>query len=462
MTRLRTPFYALVFLAVLALLASARPAPAAVFDPETATLANGMQVVVVSKRSAPVITHMVWYKVGAMDEPQGKSGLAHFLEHLMFKGTDKFPSGRFSEIVAQNGGQENAFTSSDYTAYYQSIAADRLELVMRLESDRMRNLKLDPEEIETERLVILEERRSRTDNRPSSRLAEQADAAFYKNHPYRQPVIGWEHEIRGLTPADIKDFYDRWYAPNNAVLVVVGDVSMADVLPLAKKYYGIIPASDLPAPIDWREPPHQADIMVELRDRDVTQPSWSKRFLAPGYLYGATEHAYPLQVLAEVLSGGATSRLYSALVVKDKVAASAGAWYSAENRGPSTFGFYVSPAPGKSLDEASAAMQDSIAGILRDGVTEDEVARAIVRLTDAAELAKDSFQGIARTLGAAVTVGRSAQDVEDWPDRIAAVTTEQVNAALHHVLDGKGALVSKLLPLDADATEAKTSAEEKS
>ncbi|WP_425403416.1 M16 family metallopeptidase [Hwanghaeella sp.] len=459
---MRPRYLLAAFVAGLALSALSIRAEAAVFDPETATLSNGMEVVVVSKRSAPVITHMVWYKVGAMDEPQGKSGLAHFLEHLMFKGTENIPSGQFSEIVAKNGGQDNAFTSSDYTAYYQAIAADRLELVMKLESDRMRNLKLDPEEIETERQVILEERRSRTENRPGARLAEQADAAFYLNHPYGRPIIGWAHEIRGLTPQDIIDFYDRWYAPNNAVLVVVGDVAMADVLPLAEKYYGSLPVRDVPKPIDWREPPHQAEGTVVLRDRDVTQPSWSKRYLAPSYLYGATEHAYPLQVLVEVLSGGTTSRLYSSLVVEDKVAASAGAWYSADSRGPSTLGFYVSPAPGKTLDEASAAMEATVSDIIRDGVTEDEVQRAIIRLTDAAELAKDSFQGIARTLGAAVTIGRTAEDVEAWPERIAAVTVDQVNQAMRFVLQEKGALVSKLLPANAPTQEAQANGKGKS
>ncbi len=462
MIRMRSPFYLAAFAAVLVFSITVRHADARVFDPETATLSNGMQVVVVSKRSAPVITHMVWYKVGAMDEPQGKSGLAHFFEHLMFKGTEKVPAGQFSEIVAKNGGQDNAFTSSDYTAYYQAIAADRLELVMQLESDRMRNLKFDPKEIETERQVILEERRSRTENRPGARLAEQADAAFYMNHPYGRPVIGWAHEIRDLTHEDIKAFYDRWYAPNNAVLVVVGDVDMGDVLPLAEKYYGSLPVRDVPDPVKWREPPHQADGTVVLRDRDVTQPSWSKRYLAPSYLYGASEYAYPLQVLVEVLSGGSTSRLYSSLVVQDKVAASAGAWYSADSRGPATLGFYVSPAPGKSLDDAAAAMEAKMADILRDGVTEDEVQRAIVRLTDAAELAKDSFQGIARTLGAAVTIGRSAQDVEAWPDRIAAVTVDQVNEAMRHVLTDQGALVSKLLPAAASTQEGETAGKEKS
>ena len=462
MTRTRNPFFLTAFLTLLALSFTARYADAGVFDPETATLSNGMEIVVVTKRRAPVITHMVWYKVGAMDEPQGKSGLAHFFEHLMFKGTEKVPAGQFSEIVAKNGGQENAFTSLDYTAYYQSIAVDRLDLVMRLEADRMRNLRFDPAEIETERQVILEERRSRTENRPGARLAEQASAAFYRNHPYGRPIIGWAHEIRDLSLEDLKAFYDRWYAPNNAVLVVVGDVTMADVLPLAKKHYGAIAARDVPAKVDWREPPHLSEGTVVLRDRDVTQPSWSKRYLAPGYLYGEVEHAYPLQVLVEVLSGGTTSRLYSSLVVEDKIAASAGAWYSAEGRGPSTLGFYVSPAPGKSLDDASAAMEAAVERVLRDGVTEDEVSRAIIRLTDAAELAKDSFQGIARTLGAAVTIGRTAADVEAWPDRIAAVTVDQVNEALRFVLSGKGALISKLLPADAPTLEAQAVTKEKS
>ena len=439
-----------VLIALFVLVAGPGPARAAIFDPQTARLANGLEVIVVTSRRAPVVSHMVWYKVGSIDEPQGLSGIAHFLEHLMFKGTPTVPAGEFSKTVSRNGGQDNAFTSYDYTGYYQSIAADRLELVMKLEADRMRNLILDPAEIETERAVVLEERRSRVESTPGARLSEQASAAFYLHHPYGRPIIGWEHEINAITPDDLRAFYDRWYGPNNAVLVVVGDVSMDDVLPLAEKYYGAIPAREIAPPLKWIEPEHRAERTISLADPDVTQPSWSKRFIAPGYLYGATEHAYPLQVLSQIIGGGATSRLYNALVIEQKVASSAGAWYGPDNRGPSTFGFYVSPANGKPLDAAVAAMEAEVEKLRRDGVTQDEVDRAIVRLTDAAEYAKDSFEGIARTLGSAAVIGRSPADVEAWPASIAAVTLEQVNAALEYVLAGRGALTTRLLPAETD------------
>ncbi len=443
--------------AALILLAGQGAAAASVFNPETAVLSNGMEVIVVSKRRAPVVSHMVWYKVGSIDEPQGLSGIAHFLEHLMFKGTETVPAGEFSQIVKRNGGQDNAFTSYDYTGYFQSIAADRLELVMRLEADRMRNLVLDPAEIETERDVVLEERRSRTDNSPGARLREQASAAFFMNHPYGRPIIGWEHEIRDITREDLQAFYDRWYGPDNAILVVVGDVSMEEVLPLAEKYYGAIPSRNIAPPVAWVEPPHTADRSVSLSDPDVRQPSWSKRYIAPSYLYGATEHAYPLQVLTEIISGGSTSRLYAKLVVEDKVAASAGAWYSPSSRGPSSIGFYVSPANGGSLEDAVAAMEVEIANLRENGVTQDEVDRAIIRLTDAAEIAKDSFQGIARTLGGAAVIGLTAEDIEAWPERIAAVTRDRINAALRHVLTDRGAMTTRLLPAaDADNPEGKS------
>lgn len=437
-------------LSVLWLLPAAAPAPASVFDPEVAMLDNGMQVIVVSKRIAPVVTHMVWYKVGSIDEPQGRSGIAHFLEHLMFKGTEKVPAGRFSEIVAQNGGRDNAFTSYDYTGYFQSIASDRLDLVMELEADRMRNLILDPDQIETERDVVLEERRTRTENSPASRLREQASAAFYRNHPYGRPIIGWEHEIRAITPEDLEAFYDRWYAPDNAVLVVVGDVTMDDVLPLAEKHYGAIPARNVAPPVDWEEPPHRGTQTMELRDQNVREPSWSKRYMAPGFVYGDTEHAYPLEVLSEVLSGGSTSLLYSRLVVEDKVASSAGAWYSGSGRGPGSFGFYVAPAQGRSLEEASAAMEEEIAKLLKSGVSEDDVRRAIIRLQDSAEFAKDSFSGIARAFGAAITTGQTVEDVEAWPERIGQVTVDQVNAALRHVLETDSAMITRLLPTEGE------------
>ena len=422
------------------------PGRAVVFSPETFTLDNGMQVVVVSNHRVPVVTHMIWYKVGAMDEPPGKSGLAHYLEHLMFKGTKTLKPGEFSAIVARNGGQENAFTSQDYTGYYQSVAVDRLELMMKIEADRMTNLVLTDEIIEPERQVVIEERRSRTDNEPSAMLREQVNTALFQNYPYRIPIIGWQHEIEGLTRDDLLSFYRTWYAPNNAVLVISGDVTVDMVRPLAEKYYGVIPARPLPERVAWQEPPLNADRTVQMKHARVRQPAWSRRFIAPGVQYGAAEYADALQVLGEILSGGATSRLYRTLVVEEKVAVEAGAWYDGDGRGPGVFGFYISPPQNGDIHAAAAAMDAEIKKLIEEGVTEDEVARAVSQLRDSAIYALDSYRTPARVLGAALVVGRTIEDVETWPDRIGAVTVDAVNRAIAAVLKDQHSVTALLLP----------------
>jgi len=421
-------------------------ARAKVFGAESFTLANGLTVVVVPNPRAPVIKHMVWYRVGGADEGEGESGIAHFLEHLMFKGTRQRPAGEFSRLVAKNGGRENAFTSYDYTAYHQTIAKDRLEMVMALEAERMTGLVITSDEVERERLVVLEERRTRTDNNPSSRLREQMAAVQFYNYPYRRPVIGWEHEIRALDRERILAFYRRWYAPNNAVLVVAGDITAAELKPLAEKHYGAIPVAAPVVRVRPDEPPQTAAREVVLRDPRVPQPSWSRSWLAPSLLWGAREHAYALEVLAEILGGGATARLYRALVLDAGIADGAGAFYDSSTRGPSRFGFYASPrrevAPEKVEQEAEA----EIAKILANGVDPDEVARAKTRMKAAAVLARDSLNTGAQTLGAALALGLTVEDVESWPERIDAVTPAQVNAAARFVLAGSGHVTGRLLP----------------
>ena len=264
------------FLAAVLLLFAFQTAEAGVFNPETFTLKNGMQVVVISNHRAPIVRHMVWYKVGAADEPRGKSGIAHFFEHLMFKKTTTLKSGEFSRIIAKNGGRDNAFTSHDYTGYHQSIAVDRLGIVMKLEADRMRGLILEDDQIEPERQVVLEERRSRTDNSPGAKLSEQMSAAMFINYPYHDPVIGWEHEIKALTKADLMKFYDQWYRPNNAILVVAGDITAAQLRPLAEKYYGSLPrGADVKRERTIEPPPNAAIRVTECASRafgDVISP----------------------------------------------------------------------------------------------------------------------------------------------------------------------------------------------
>lgn len=422
-------------------------AGAGVFDPETFTLKNGMAVVVIPNHRVPVVTHMVWYKVGSADEPPGKSGIAHFLEHLMFKGTRKLASGEFSRILARNGGRENAFTSHDYTGYYQSIAVDRLEMVMEMEADRMTNLVFDAKEVEPERQVIFEERRNRTGNNPSALLAEHVNATLYLNHPYRRPVIGWEHEIRGLTIADLMSFYRRWYVPNNAILVVAGDITAEELRPLAEKTYGRIPAAPARLRVRPGEPPHRAARRVTLKDPRVRQPSWSRTFLAPSYTEGATEHVYALQVLAEIL-GGATGPLYRSLVVEQKLAVSAGAYFEPDRLGPGTFGFYASPRPGVSMEKLEAAMEAELARVVDKGVTGKEARRAKGRLQAEAVYARDSLGTGARVLGGALAIGLTVEDVESWPERIGAVTVPEINAAARDVLGQAASVTALLLPED--------------
>ena len=426
--------------------AGASRVEARVFDPETFTLDNGLQVVVITNRRAPIVTHMLWYKVGAADEAAGESGNAHFLEHLMFKGTDTLAPGEFSRIIALNGGQENAFTSYDYTGYYQTVARDRLEIVMKHEADRMTHLQLTDEVVLPEREVILEERRSRIDNDPGPQLREMMQATLYLNHPYRIPIIGWEHEIDALNTETALAFYRRWYAPNNAVLIVAGDVTAAELRPLAETYYGKIPARSVPERKRAAEPPSHAPRSVTLRSPRVRQPSVSIAYLAPSYNSEGGEHAYALQILDEILGGGTTSRLYRSLVVEQALAAGAGSSYSSAAYDLSSFNFHASPRPGIELEKVEAALREQIARVRKDGVTEDEVAAAKRRLRASTVYARDSLNTAPNVFGRALTTGSTVEDVEAWPDRIAAVTAEQVNAAALAVLLENRSVTGRLLP----------------
>lgn len=433
--------------------AAALPATAQMFDPDTFTLENGLEVVVIENHRVPVVYHMVWYKVGAADEPPGQSGIAHYLEHLMFKATETLPAGEFSRIVARHGGRDNAFTASDFTGYHQSISREHLGLVMELEADRMANLRLTEEDAIPELAVVLEERRQRVDNNPASVLHEQAQAALFQHHPYRIPIIGWEHEIRELTADHATAFYDLHYAPNNAVLVVAGAVTADEVRELAEIHYGPIPARDVPPRIRVQEPPPQAPRRVTLESPQVEQPNWSRRYLAPSYTAGESEHAHALQVLAEVLGGGTTSRLYRSLVIDQRIATGAGAFYSASALDLGSFGVSASPRPGLGDADGMAALERAVdaelAAILEDGVTAEEVEAAVFRARASAIYARDSLSSGAYSLGAALSSGRTVEDVEDWPNRIAAVTPEQVQAAARAVLVDRASVTAILLPQPA-------------
>ena len=409
-------------------------------------LENGMKVVVVNNARVPVVTHMVWYKVGSADEGPGESGIAHFLEHLMFKGTKTRKSGEFSQIVARNGGRENAFTSYDYTAYFQTIASDRLETVMALEADRMTNLVITPKEVEPERQVVLEERRSRTDNNPGAVLGEHITASLFLNHPYRNPIIGWEHDIKTLDIDSILAFYKRFYQPNNAILVVVGDITAAKLKPLAEKYYGVIPPGLSADRNRAKEPPQKSARRVVHSDKRVRQSSWRRTYVAPSLLWGEKKYAYPLEVLADVIGGGASSRLYRKLVVEDEVAVSAGAYYSGAGNGPGRFTFYASPRGAVSLEALEKKVEKAIKKLVKNGITEEELRRAKSRMLALAIYARDSLAGAARSLGSSLAAGIPVVEVEAWPERIEAVTLPQILEAAASTFIEQRSVTGLLLP----------------
>ncbi len=394
------------------------------------TLDNGMRAVVIEDHRAPVVTHMVWYKVGSADEPAGKTGIAHFLEHLMFKGTEKIASGEFSKTVAQNGGQDNAFTSRDYTAYFQRIAKDRLGLVMEMEADRMRNLVIAEDEVVSERDVVLEERNSRTDSSPSAKFREQYSAALYLNHAYGDPVIGWRSELAKLNRKDALEFYERFYAPNNATLVVAGDVTPEEVQALAEEHYGPIASVDLELAVRGQEPPHIAARRLVMSDARVSQDSFSRTYLAPSYVTGEGNEAEALSLLADILSGGTTRRLPKMLTIETDLAIYAGAYYSGMSRDSGEFGFYGAPKGETTLTELEGAIDWMIADLLENGITEEELARAKKKAIASEVFSYDSQTSMAQSYGAALTIGLSLERLEDWQEILESVTVEDVmNAA---------------------------------
>ena len=411
-------------------------------------LNNGMQVVVIEDHRAPVVTHMVWYRVGAADEKAGKSGIAHFLEHLMFKGTDTMAPGEFSQIVSANGGQENAFTSFDYTGYYQKVSADRLPLMMQIEADRMQNLILSEEEVLPERDVVLEERNARVENSPGALLREQRNAMQYFNHHYGIPVIGWKHEIAQLTQQDALDFYKQYYAPNNAILIVAGDTTPDEVRALAQEHYGKrTPSDNLPERIRAQEPPHLAPLRIEMHDARVRQPQMIRTYLAENRKPGDQTEAAALEMLAQLLGGsGITSYLGQELQLKQKVALNISAFYRGVSLDQDTFGLFVLPAPNVTQEEAEAALDAALQAFLDSGIDEEHLARLKIQAKAGQIYARDSLSGLARRYGAALTSGLTIEDVQNWPDVLQAVTADDVKAAARKVLNMNNSVTSWLLP----------------
>lgn len=411
------------------------------------TLDNGMQVVVVEDHRAPVVVHMVWYRAGAADEPPGRSGIAHFLEHLLFKATDTMQAGEFSDVVAANGGSDNAFTSYDYTAYFQRIAADRLGLMMGMEADRMRNLLLGQDDVLTERDVILEERSQRTDTEPGALLREQMNAALYMNHPYGVPVIGWRHEMETLSRADALVFYRRYYAPDNAVLVVAGDVLPDDVRALAQQHYGVLePTGNLPERTRPSEPPQLAERRIIYRDARVSQPYMRRVYLAPERDSGDQEQAAALVFLAEILGGSsATSVLGRALQFEQQVAVYTGAGYSSTSLDDSTFSLIIVPNQGVTIAEAEESMDQVIANFMRDGIDMNQFERIKMQIRASEIYALDDVGDLADRYGRALTSGLTIADVEAWPQVLQDVTPQDVMAAASLVLNRDHAVTGWLM-----------------
>jgi zinc protease len=432
--------------------ANAAPAPA----PQSFTLDNGLTLVVIEDHRAPVVTQMVWYRIGAADDPAGQSGLAHFLEHLMFKATDELPEGGFSRIVAENGGSDNAFTSADYTAYVQRIAADRLDLVMGMEADRMVDLAPTEASVLSERDVVIEERRQTVDSDPGARFAEERMASLYLNHPYGRPIIGWEHEIANLTPSNAMAFYRSHYAPNNAVLVVAGDIDADAVLRLAQVHFGPIPASAAVALRDRpQEPPHRAARRIKMRDARVSEPVVTRSYLAPQRRTGDQNEAAALVVLAALLGGSpVTSVMGRDFLLGEGVAIDAGASYSNTGLDAQTFDLYVVPKPGVGLAETEAALDQLIARFIESGPDAAQLTRIKRQIRAAETYILDDLAARASRVGTALTSGLTLEDVGEWPGLLQSVTAEDVQAAAQSVFRIENSVTGWLMPPGDDLQEA--------
>ena len=408
-------------------------------------LANGMQVLVIPDHRAPVVTQMLWFKVGAVDDPPGISGLAHFFEHMMFRGTKANPDDAFSQIVAKNGGENNAFTDHDYTAFYEQIAKDRLPLAMKLEADRLANLDLSDSHVGPERDVVLEERRMRVDNEPQALLGEQMRAALHLSHPYGRPVIGWSDEVRRIDRVSAQDFYDHHYAPNNATLVIAGDVTPDDVRKMAQDAYGKVPARTLEPRAEFTEPPRMAETRFSITRSDARVPIFSRIYRVPSYAVARPGQAEGLETYAQLLGGDQTSTLYRVLVEEKKLASEAGASYDGYARDAAEFSVYAVPRPGVSLENLEKAVDQVLAGFAAAPVKAGDLNRAKTQLVAAVTYRHDNQFAMAQAYGTALMIGLTADDVNDWPNRIRSVNAEDVRKAAGS-LDRKNAVSATLRP----------------
>ncbi|WP_407528695.1 M16 family metallopeptidase [Methylobacterium oryzisoli] len=430
--------------------------------PEVASfvLDNGLDVVVIPDHRTPVATHMIWYRNGSADDPLGQSGIAHFLEHLMFKGTETHPVGTFSKVVSGLGGQENAFTSFDYTAYFQRVARDNLRTMMEFEADRMTGLVLDDAVVAPERDVVLEERRMRVETDPSAQLSEAMAASLFVHHPYGIPIIGWMHEIEDLNRTHALAYYERFYTPENAILVVAGDVTVDEVRRLAEETYGrVAPRGARPVRQRPREPEPRAARRLSVADPKVEQPTLQRLYLTPSCITAREGEGHALELLAEVMGGGPTSYLYRSLVMEQGVAVNAGAWYMGSAMDDTRFSVYAVPAEGVSLEALEQAVDATLRRLPGEALSPEALERAKTRLVAETVYSSDSQSSLARIYGSALAIGESIEDVRRWPADIEAVEARRLAAVAERYLVPARSVTGYLTKArEADAPTAITAA----
>jgi zinc protease len=433
-------------------LLAALPAAAFAGNIQEMKFPNGFKVVVQEDHRSPVVVSQVWYRAGSVDEFNGTTGVAHVLEHMMFKGTKAVPAGQFSRIVAAAGGRENAFTSRDYTVYFQQLEKSHLELSFRLEADRMVNLNMSDAEFAKEVQVVMEERRWRTDDRAQSQVDEQLAALAFKANPYGRPVIGWMNDLVNMTANDARDWYKRWYTPNNATLVVVGDVNPQQVFALAKKYFGSLKARDLPKRKPQDEPAQKGERRAIVK-APAKLPYVALAYRAPKLVRMDDWEPYALEILAGVMDGNPASRLNHELVRQQRIAVSVGAGYDAINRGPALFEFGGTPSEGHSADELEKGIRAQIEKVKKEGITEDELQRVKAQVIAADVYQRDSMFYQAMQIGMLESTGFSWRDIDEMPKRLQAVTAEQVKEVANKYLTDDQLSVATLDPQPIDENQ---------
>ncbi len=441
-----------IFLAAWLLLPGVTSAAQSADAVEVRELGNGLRVIVKTDRRAPVVVSMVWYRIGSIDEQNGVTGVAHVLEHMMFKGTKAVAPGEFSRLIAAAGGRENAFTSRDYTGYFQTLHKSALPLSFRLEADRMANLVLSPEEFTKELKVVMEERRLRTDDRPKSIVYERLMAVALAAHPYRNPIIGWMNDLENLSVADTRAFYDHWYAPNNATVVVVGDVAPAEVFSLAEKYFGTLPRKNLPPRKPQDEPPQLGLKRLSVK-APAELPYVLMAYRVPGLKKPAEDwEPYALDMLEGILSGNDAARLPRTLVKTDQVATSAGANYDGVARGPAFFYLSGSPVAGRSAEELEQGLRRELKRVVDEGVTEEELNRVKAQVIAAQVFQRDSMFAQAREIGSMETTGFSYRDLDLYIEKLKQVTAGQVREVTRKYLIDDVLTVAYLDPQPLEVT----------